>query len=133
MNDSRNRTNGTVTWLWFMSMALVAYLSLSPPPKTAPPFKDVDKIAHCLAYAWLAALPFFGLRRMRAAWVGALLMIPFGVALEVAQLQVPGRDFSIADMVADGAGVMLGMAAARYVKERPWFSKTGCNDREGSP
>ncbi len=43
-------------------------------------------------------------------------MIPFGIGLEYAQDFVPGRFFSVADMVANGTGVVLGMALGKYFK-----------------
>lgn len=108
---------------WFISMVLVAHLSLAPPVDMPPPFAGADKIAHCVAYAWLAILPFFGFEKLWAAFTGSSLMLPLGIGLEFAQQHVPGRDFSFADMVADGVGVILGMVAVRYMKGRPWFKK----------
>jgi len=108
---------------WFISMAVVAQMSLMPAAEMPQLFPGADKIAHCLAYGWLAILPFFGFEKMRAASAGALLMIPYGIILEFAQQHVPGRDFSFADMAAGGVGVILGMVAARYLKEIPWFNK----------
>jgi VanZ family protein len=83
------------------------------------PFIAADKLAHCLAYAWLAVLPFFGFVRLRAAFTAAFLMVPLGIGLEFAQRHVPGRDFSVADMIADSAGVVLGIVMARYMRNRP--------------
>lgn len=108
---------------WFISMAFVARLSLMPAVDMPQLFPGADKIAHCLAYGWLAVLPFFGFEKMRAAFVGAVLMLPYGIILELAQEHVPGREFSFGDIAADGVGVFLGMVAARCLKERPWFSK----------
>jgi len=61
---------------------------------------------------------------MRAALTEAFLMVPLGIGLEFAQRHVPGRDFSIADMIADSVGVALGIVVARYVvTKRPRFCK----------
>ena len=43
-------------------------------------------------------------------------MIPFGIGLEYAQDFVHGRFFSVADMIANGTGVVLGMALGKHVK-----------------
>jgi VanZ family protein len=123
MNYPKNIMKWIVQPVWFISIVLVGYLSLTPRIEIPYPFSGADKLAHCLAYAWLAILPFFGFARVRAAFTGALLMVPLGIGLEFAQRHVPGRDFSIADMIADSAGVVLGIVVARYVKKRPYFGK----------
>ena len=102
--------------VWLLSIALVAYLSLSPQIDLPFGFKGIDKVYHSLAYLWLAVIPFLGFQRIKIALAGALLMIPFGIGLEYAQDYVPGRFFSVADMVANGTGVVLGMALGKYVK-----------------
>ncbi len=108
---------------WFLSIILVSYLSLTPRLEIPCPFTGVDKVGHFLAYAWLAILPFLGFERTRTAFTGAFLMIPLGIGLEFAQRHVPGRDFSVADMIADSAGVALGMFLVKHIKKRPCFRK----------
>lgn len=103
-------------FVWVLSIALVAYLSLSPQIDLPFDFRGIDKVYHSLAYLWLAAIPFLGFQSIKIALAGALLMIPFGIGLEYAQDYVPGRFFSVADMVANGTGVLLGMALGKYFK-----------------
>ncbi|OQX66226.1 MAG: hypothetical protein B5M55_00645 [Desulfococcus sp. 4484_242] len=106
-----------VRLVWILSVVLVVYFSLKPRLELPCDFSGADKLAHFAAYGWLGILAFFGFDRMAAALAGALLMIPLGIALEFLQGCMPGREFSIADMVANGAGVVLGIIAARYVKK----------------
>jgi len=113
----------TIQAVWVISILLVGCLSLTPRMEIPYRFSGADKLAHCLAYAWLAILPFFGFARMRASFTGAFLMVPLGIGLEFAQQHVPGRDFSILDMVANCAGVALGIVAAGYVKDRRLHSQ----------
>lgn len=108
----------TIQSAWVISIILVVGLSLTPRIEIPYQISGSDKLAHCLAYAWLAFLPFFGFARIRAAFTGALLMVPLGIALEFAQRHVPNRDFSVLDMVANSAGVALGIVLARYVKNK---------------
>ena len=108
---------------WVISIILVVCLSLMPRIEMPYQFGGADKVAHCLAYAWLAILPFFGFAKMRAAFTGAFLMVPLGIGIEFAQQHVPGRDFSILDMVADSAGVALGIVVARWVKNKRLHSQ----------
>ena len=102
--------------LWIASVAMVIYLSLYPSLEIPYDFIDADKIAHLLAYLWLAALPFFAFITSKAALAGALSMVPLSMGLEIAQHYVPGRCFSVADMVANCLGVMIGIWLARSAK-----------------
>ena len=112
-----------VQFFWLISIILVSYLSLIPRIQIPYEFSGADKLGHFLAYLWLGILPFFGFARLRAAFTGALLMILLGVGLEFAQFYVPGRNFSVADMAADCAGVVLGIFLAKQIKKRPCFRK----------
>ncbi|MCP4578138.1 MAG: hypothetical protein GY846_17845 [Deltaproteobacteria bacterium] len=105
-------------------MAIVIYQSLSPRMEIPYDFKDADKIVHFLAYLWLAALPFFVFQVPKTALAGALCMVPMGAGLEFAQHYVPGRCFSVADMVANCLGVMMGVWLARSAKHFH-FGRTG--------
>ena len=102
--------------VWVLSIAVVAYLSLSPKIDLPLVFSGIDKVYHSLAYLWLAVIPFLGFQGVKIALAGALLMIPLGIGLEYAQDLVHGRFFSVADMVANGTGVVLGMVLGKYVK-----------------
>ena len=114
---------------WIVSIILVVYLSLAPRAEIPYPFSAADKLAHGIAYAWLAILPFFGFDSMGAGFTAASLMIPLGIGLEFGQQQVPGRNFSVEDMVADSAGVALGIVVARHLKKRAYFGKSALVDR----
>ena len=104
--------------LWLISIVVVAYLSLSPRVEMPCRFSGADKLAHCLAYAWLGGLAFFGFVEVRAALVAAFFMIPLGMGLEIGQHYVPNREFSLADMIANSTGVILGMLMARYARKK---------------
>jgi VanZ family protein len=104
--------------LWLISIVVVGYLSLSPRVEMPCQFSGADKLAHCLAYAWLGGLASFGFLEVRAALAAAFFMIPLGVGLEIAQHYVPNREFSVADMIANSTGVILGIIAARYARKR---------------
>ncbi|HDZ90405.1 MAG TPA: hypothetical protein ENH37_06985 [Deltaproteobacteria bacterium] len=102
--------------LWFVSIILVSYLSLTPRIQIPYEFSGADKLGHFLAYLWLAVLPFYVFKRPRSALMGALLMIVLGVGLEFAQIHVPGRNFSLWDMAADCAGAVAGILVSGRVK-----------------
>ena len=74
----------------------------------------LDKARHLLAFgalAWVAAQGFAGGRGARWRVAGALLA--YGVFIELVQSQIPGREASAWDVLADAAGITLGLLAAR--------------------
>ena len=119
-NGNQNRfsaTNSIVRTLWILSIFLVVFLSLSPKIDIPLEFNESDKIAHLIAYLWLAVLPFFAFSPP-AALMGALCMAPLGIGLEFAQKLVPGRSFSFGDMLANIVGISLGIWIAGMIKKR---------------
>ncbi len=103
--------------LWTFSVILVVFLSLSPKIEVPLDFRESDKIAHFIAYLWLAVLPFMAFSHP-AAWRGALLMVPLGIVLEFAQMVVPGRFFSFGDMLANALGIVAGIWLSGAVKKK---------------
>ena len=101
--------------LWVVSIGVVCYLSLQPEVDFPLDFERADLAYHSLTYLWLSFLPFVifgdGKRRLLAAF----LMIPLGVLLEIGQNFVPGRTFSVLDMVANSFGTLLGVGCGRYL------------------
>ena len=102
--------------VWFISIGIVSYLSIIPKLELPFGFKWDDKIHHFFAYLWLSALPLIGFRRLKFGMTGAVLMIPFGIGLEIAQHFIPGRFFSIFDMITNTIGVLLGIFLLKYLR-----------------
>ena len=98
-----------VITVWILSIGTVSYLSLIPQTEFLCYFRWSDKLYHFLAYVWLSALPFFGFAGTKKAIKWSLLMILLGVGLEFAQSFVPGRFFSIWDMIANSLGASTGI------------------------
>lgn len=106
----------SILFLWMASVTLVTYLSIYPSLEIPGDFIDADKIVHFLAYLWLAALPFFAFQIPKTALTGAVSMVPLSFVLEIVQHYIPGRCFSMADLLANGLGVMVGIWVARSAK-----------------
>lgn len=96
--------------LLVLLMGVIGWLAFSPAP---PPVADTgwDKANHLLAFATLAVVaslatwPWPG----RAGWVTAGLLA-YGVFIELVQAQLPRRSAEGADLLADGVGIVLGLA-----------------------
>lgn len=86
---------------------VIARLTLGPAGTGAPPFPHFDKLAHLLAFACLA-FPLSATRRHPAARIFAAGLV-FGAAIEIIQ-PVVGRSAEAADLLADAAGLGLGIA-----------------------
>jgi VanZ family protein len=100
-------------WLaagWAMVAGIVYGSVMHSPPSLG--FAQGDKLEHLGSYGlvmfWFCQL--YPGQRVRAAY--ALGFVALGVALEFVQGWLGYRDFEVADMVADAAGVALGWGAA---------------------
>jgi VanZ family protein len=100
---------------WGVSICAVVFLSLVPRVELPVDFWNADKLYHCAAYGWLALLPVIGFADRRTALSAALSMIPLGLLLEVGQYFIPGRMFSIPDILANTLGVILGVLLGRHI------------------
>ncbi len=97
---------------WSVLLIAVIVLSLHPAPGL-PTGHGIDQAFHLVGYFFLAVLPFAGFSRGRLALGLSLLMLPLGIGLEFAQDAIPGRVKEGLDMVANGAGVFLGLSLGR--------------------
>ena len=98
----------------FATMVAFIFLEAEPSPdawiQLLPPW---DKMVHFLYYGLMAALLAHGAGR-RWLWLPLLLVPAIGLADELNQAGIPGRNASVLDWVAD----LLGAVAAVYVYRR---------------
>ena len=111
-------------------MAFVAYMSLksSYPSVVQGLFNHLGTVfLHFLAYGGLVVIYFWAFLRERARgylWA-ALFSVSYGVVLEVAQLWVPGRTFSVGDMAVNVLGAAVGVMGVMLVKGEGLGDKVG--------
>ena len=86
-------------WLWPDSRKFVAW------------FVGVDKWLHGLTFVFLA-IWFAGQYRVRSYWRIAVGLILFGALIEACQRLVTYRSSDILDIVADAAGISVGLVMA---------------------
>jgi VanZ family protein len=90
------------------AIAVLAFYPLETQPVTGN-----DKINHLIAFAVLAGLAdgaYPGRANARVKW---LLLIAYGLAIEIVQRYLPYRHFSWSDLGADALGVFLYAGIAR--------------------
>ncbi|UPV75143.1 VanZ family protein [Halorussus limi] len=114
-------------WLRWLAVAVVAggifYASVLDSPSSGLPSLGplgvfgIDKWLHAFAYAALAGALAAALAPGRTpavvAALAALLSVGYGVGIEFVQAPLAQRHFSVADMVADGAGAFVAVLAWR--------------------
>jgi VanZ family protein len=110
---------------WGVAVAVAAAIlvaSVAPPGPTAGEPLVLfgiaeDKWLHAVAYAVLAAVVGWAFLVERpvpvALSLAVLVAVVYGVGMEFVQAPLPVRRFSVADMVADGAGAVLGAGGLR--------------------
>jgi VanZ family protein len=108
-------------------VAAVCWLATRPWHEK-PPSLGWDKGDHLLAFGGMAFVLFFTLQRRPWPAVATLaLCLAVGIAIEVAQLYVPGRRAEAMDVVADMSGAVFGLGLAwlaRRLLERRSKSRT---------
>ncbi|NRA11662.1 MAG: VanZ family protein [Crocinitomicaceae bacterium] len=101
----------------------IAYLSLTP---TTSVSVGSDKLGHLIAYgALMINVGLVTLPKMKHFRNGIIFAISYGMLMEIGQYFVPGRTFSMYDMVANISGVgvgiiislLLGKAIQRLLKK----------------
>ena len=100
----------------WLGVAFTLVVSLMPPALDDSQ-GHADKIVHLAGYAvltfWWAQLV------VRARWKLAVLVVLFGVAVELLQGLTPNRHPDPLDVLANSAGVLLGWIAARWTPNLP--------------
>jgi VanZ family protein len=93
-------------------LVVVLWLAFTPRP---PPTLDTgwDKLNHALAFGALALSGRFGFPGARwRAFAVALGLLALGVLIEAVQSFLPARSSELYDVLADGVGIVVGLAAA---------------------
>jgi VanZ family protein len=97
------------------SIAAILFLATTagPLPVLSAPS---DKVNHLLAFLELTLLIRLGWPQLKPLYFVPLLL-GFGMLIEIVQATLPYRDFSLADVAADAAGIAAGMLIW------PWLQK----------
>jgi VanZ family protein len=98
--------------LFYLNFLVIEYLALTPQPiEIIENFWD--KQNHFVAFLVLYLLLGLAYRDFSTAKKVAV-MGAIAFQIEIVQYFIPGRFFSLLDIVADGVGVILGMIVCRY-------------------
>ena len=106
-------------WLWVVTAAGILLTSWPNPGNLFPPqVLSWDKIAHVIVYLPYGFFMALSLRGGAPRWAWGLALA-FPILDELHQILIPGRFCSVADMVADAAGVVAGLLLGRRIRHCP--------------
>jgi len=104
---------------WWIALVATTVASLLPNmgPPTTPVFDiGLDKFIHLVTYLVLAAVPVVFFKSGPTLAGAILLVVVLSGGIEFAQDQVPGRLFSLGDVVANLLGAFLGVMTGLYFR-----------------
>jgi len=106
--------------LWLSLIWIVSSLPSDNLPSYMNKIVGIDKLAHFTQYLILGLLVNRWLKRMNMSGKKSLYMYGFILALalidELHQIFIPGRSFSVYDMIANGSGLVCGYLILRIQK-----------------
>jgi hypothetical protein len=107
--------------LLMLALGGVSYLSFAPldPPG---PINHLDKLGHLLAFLLLAWLADFAFPRLSFGIEKILPLLGFGLLIELVQQQLPYRQFSWLDWMADGLGIAAYLLMVPLLQRLPLLS-----------
>ncbi len=80
-----------------------------------------DKFGHVLAFLYLALLVDYSFPASRFNLLKVMLLLLYGVVIELIQYFIPHRMFSLLDLLANGIGVVIYAAFYQILKHVPLF------------
>ena len=75
-----------------------------------------DKANHFIAFMTLYILLSLAYKHL-SVWMKIILLLAFGMQIEIVQSFIPAREFSLLDVVADSIGIAIGIVVY-YLYER---------------
>ena len=97
-----------------LTFCILGVSCLAFAPLIEPPLFSYDKANHVFAFAvlaWLVELSWPN-RPLAVRWG---LLLGYGMLIELVQSQLPYREFSLLDIVADGVGILCYQAGKALV------------------
>jgi VanZ family protein len=93
--------------LFFITLAIVFILALVPNDHVTIEYIYADKLKHMSAFFMLSLLLNRASSTLKHRIRNMILLLLFGIFIEVVQLYFPHRESSVLDVIADFAGIVL--------------------------
>lgn len=96
-------------WRFALLLSVLAIGFLATTSSEYPiPSAPSDKVNHLIAFFELTIVARLAWPELRALWYAPTLLF-FGLGIEAVQANLSYRDFSLTDVAADGAGILIGL------------------------
>lgn len=105
MNQKEQKVMIAVRLILLVTIAVISWQATIQNGVEPPPLMNGDKVLHFLAFGTLAFLVDFAFPRSRFGAVKIILLILYGLAIEVVQSFLPYRSASAADLLTDIGGI----------------------------
>ena len=117
------------TLVWTLFILILTLIPGSSLPSVS--FFQIDKLVHIFFFSVLMILSSYSFNRLKGnrhfqlnyLLVAFLYCMCLGVLIEVLQLLVPGRDFSLADIIANMIGAAIGYLIYKVLQEQRWLKR----------
>lgn len=93
--------------MFFLCVVVILYLATTT-QEIKPLEHTWDKANHFIAFITLYILLSLAYQSLNIK-IKALILIGYGIFIEIVQYFIPGRDFSGLDVVADSIGIVIGV------------------------
>jgi VanZ family protein len=105
--------------LLLVALGVVVTVLACRPADAFQPTLGWDKLNHVVAFMTMAFCGHFAFRqRPRATFWVVFLLMALGLAIELVQFGVPGREADVVDLFADGVGLASGLVLAMGLAHR---------------
>jgi len=100
-----------------LSIIVITMMALTPQPEDFLQANINDKVGHAIAFIYLSFMAHASFPKKTFGFNLALPLLCYGILIEIGQSFVPERFYSVADMFADAAGILI------YFLLLPWVTK----------
>lgn len=114
-----------------LALLIITYMALTPIPDLLQQNVN-DKLGHALAFVLLAFLTHASWPNTAFSWRHGLPLLGYGIFLECAQYFMPGRFFSLWDVVADTAGIGLYLLLLVFLIRSPSRKHTAIEENSST-
>lgn len=98
---------------FYICLVVIEYLATTS-LEIKPIQNSWDKANHFIAFFTLYITLSLGYPKLKV-FKKALILLAFGLQIEIVQYFLPNREFSLLDVFADGVGIVLGIVAVKVL------------------
>jgi hypothetical protein len=109
--------------IWFGALTVVVLGNLLPQAGHSAVWSGIEKALHFALYGLLAGCPMILFRGRKMAILLAVATAPLGCILEMGQTVITGHIFSAGNLLANNAGVFIGLAVGATMRLKKHYAR----------